>query len=1055
MREEGHFNLSAWALRHQSLVFFLMAVISLFGILSYRQLSQAEDPPFTFKVMVIQTLWPGADARQVQEELTDRISRKLQETASIDFLKSYSRPGESFIFFNVKDSAPASVVPETWYQVRKKVSDISNQLPSGVQGPFFDDEFGDVYTNIYALEGDGFTPAQLHDYADELRTELLRVPDVDKVSFLGDQNQHVFIEIDNRRLSTLGISPQQIAQALSEQNAVTSAGVLSTADDRIFVHPTGQFGSVEDLKNMLVRINDRTFHLGDIATIRRGYDDPPTQQMRFMSQPVLGIGITMQRGGDVIRLGKALDGASHALQQRLPAGLKLVQVTSMPRAVAHSVDDFLESVAEAVMIVLLVSLLSLGLRTGTVIVISIPFVLAATALGMRLFGIGLHKVSLGTLILALGLLVDDAIIAVEMMVVKLEQGWSRVRAAAFAYTSTAFPMLTGTLVTVSGFLPIVLAKSDTGEYTRSIFQVSALALVLSWLVAVMVIPLLGYHLLPRFGDRSEKENAWWVRLLPRRWKPASAAAPVVHPGGEADIYDTAFYRRFRRWLDFCLTHRYIVLTLTVVIFGLALAAFGLVPQQFFPSSDRPELLVDLRLPDSASFEATLTQVKRFETAVKGRPEIDNYVAFVGSGAPRFYLPLDEQLTQPNFAQVLIRAKDIKRREQLAHYLENDLLPRDFTAVRSRVSRLENGPPVGFPVQFRVNGGDIAQVRGIAEQVAAAMSTDPRTTNVQFDWDEPEERSVRFEVDQTRARELGITSQEVANFLAMTFSGSTATEYRERDKLIEVDLRAPASQRVMPEELERLAIPTPSGTPIPLRELGHVRYGLEYAVIWERNRQPSITVEADTRNGAQGLDVTRTIDQKLNALRARLPVGYRIEVGGSVEESQKAQVAINAQMPIMVLAVLVLLMIQLQSVGRTVMVVLTAPLGLIGVIGALLVFRQPFGFVALLGTIAMFGIIMRNSVILVDQIEQDIHIGHARWEAIVGATVRRFRPITLTASASVVALIPLLRSNFFGPMATALMGGITVATVLTLVYLPALYAAFFHVRRDEPPQGAAT
>lgn len=1055
MNDEGRFNLSAWTLRHQSLVFFIMVMVTLFGMLSYSRLSQSEDPPFTFKVMVIQTFWPGADAKQVQEQVTDRISRKLQETPSIDFLRSYSRPGESLVFFNVKDSAPASSVPDTWYQVRKKVGDIAAQLPPGVQGPFFNDEFGDVYTNIYALEGDGFNQAQLHDYADQLRAELLRVPGVAKVDFLGDQNQRVFIEIPNAKLSKLGISPQQIAQAINQQNAVAAAGVLTTTDDRVFVRPTGQFENLDALKNTLLRINNQTFRLGDIATIRRGYDDPPSQQMRFMAQPVLGIGITMQPGEDVVHLGKALDTATVALQKRLPAGLKLAEVTSMPHAVSHSVDDFLESVAEAVGIVLLVSLLSLGFRTGMVVVISIPFVLAATALCMELFGIGLHKVSLGTLVLALGLLVDDAIIAVEMMSVKLEQGWSRVRAAAFAYTSTAFPMLTGTLVTVSGFLPIALAKSGTGEYTRSIFEVSAIALLVSWLAAVVVIPLLGYHMLPEHHARAKPGQEWWARFFPRRWNEARSAkaAAIVHHEGDIEIYDTTFYRRFRGWVSFCLQHRFLVLAMTMVLFVISLAGFGLVPKQFFPSSDRPELLVDLRLPEGASFDATLSQVKRFEAAIKDRKEIANYVSFVGSGAPRFYLPLDQQLAQPNFAQFVITAKDIKQRESLARDLDG-LLQRDFTAVRSRVSRLENGPPVGFPVQFRINGDDIAKVRGIAEQVASVVRADPRTRNVQFDWDEPGERSVRFEIDQVKARQLGITSQDVANFLAMSLSGTTVSQYRERDKLIAVDLRAPKNDRVHPDQIERLAIPTPSGAAIPLGQLGRVSYGLEYGVIWERDRQPSINVQADTRNGAQGLDVTNTLDKKLDEVRSHLPVGYRVEVGGAVEQNQKAQGSINAQMPLMVIAVLTLLMIQLQSIGRTFMVVLTAPLGMIGVIGSLLLFGQPFGFVAMLGTIAMLGIIMRNSVILMDQIEQDIQAGHPRWEAIVGATVRRFRPITLTAAAAVLALIPLLRSNFFGPMATALMGGITVATVLTLFYLPALYAAWFRVRADEPAREVA-
>jgi len=1032
--EEGRFNLSAWALRHQPLVIFIITLVTLFGVLSYSRLAQSEDPPFTFRVMVIQTLWPGATAQQVQEQVTDRIAKKLQETANTDFLRSYSRPGESLIFYTMKDSAPANTVADQWYQVRKKVGDMRATLPQGVQGPFFNDEFGDVYTNIYTLQGDGFSPAQLHDYADKLRTVLLRVPGVAKVDYFGDQPEHIYIEITNTQLTRLGVSPQQIAQAINSQNAVQGAGTLTTADDRIFVRPSGQFPNSRALADTLIRVNDKSIRLGDIATIHRGYDDPPAQQMRFSGETVLGIGITMQPNQDVVRLGKSLDAKFKELQAQLPAGLTLKEVSSMPTAVSHSVDDFLRSVAEAVAIVLAVSLVSLGLRTGMVVVISIPVVLAITALFMEMFGIGLHKVSLGTLVLALGLLVDDAIIAVEMMSVKLEQGWNRTRAAAFAYTSTAFPMLTGTLVTVAGFLPIALAKSSTGEYTRSIFQVSAIALITSWFAAVVLIPLLGY------------------RLLPERKREAHL--PHDH---EHDIYNTRFYRRLRGWVAWCVDRRFLVLAGTVVVFAVAMAGFKFVPQQFFPSSDRSELLVDVRLQEGASFAATLRQVERLEKAIEGRPEIAHSVSFVGTGAPRFYLPLDQQLATPNFAQLVITTHSVEDREKLAQWME-PMLRSDFPAIRSRLSRLENGPPVGYQVQFRVSGDKIPDVRAVAEKVAAEVRADKRSANVQFDWDEPSERSVRFEVDQQKARELGISSSDISDFLAMTLSGYTVTQYRERDKLINVSLRAPREERVDPARLATLAMPTANG-PVPLGSIGQVKYDLEYGVIWERDRQPTITVQADVVGGAQGIDVTRAIDKKLNTLRAELPVGFRIEVGGPVEESAKGQTSINAQMPLMAVAVLTLLMVQLQSFARVLMVVLTAPLGLIGVVAALLLFGKPFGFVAMLGVIAMFGIIMRNSVILVDQIEQDISAGHKRVDAIVGATVRRFRPITLTAAAAVLALIPLLRSNFFGPMATALMGGITSATVLTLFFLPALYAAWFRVKhneRDEPegvPPGA--
>ena len=1018
---DSGFNLSSWTLRHQALVVFVLVLVTLFGIRSYSRLAQSEDPPFTFKVMVIQTLWPGATARQVQEEVTDRIARKLQESPDVDFLRSYSRPGESMLFFTIRDAAPPAQVPDTWYQVRKKVGDIAHTLPSGVHGPYFNDEFGDVYTDLYALEGDGFSPAQLHDYAERLRTELLRVPGVNKVDFIADQEQRIYVEIANTQLAKLGLTPQQIAAAVDAQNAIAAAGVYTTSDDRVFVRPSGQFQDVEALANTLIRVNDRVVRLGDIATIRRGYTDPPTQQMRFEHQTVLGIGVTMVPSGDVIELGQLLGQTTRRLQSALPAGLKLVEVSSMPHAVSRSISDFIEAVAEAIGIVLIVSLISLGARTGMVVVISIPLVLAATSLCMYLFGIGLHKVSLGTLVLALGLLVDDAIIAVEMMAVKLEQGFDRVRAAAFAYTSTAFPMLTGTLVTVAGFLPIALAKSATGEYTRSIFEVSAIALLLSWLAAVVVIPLLGFHILSE------------------------------HPGEPAehhDIYDTKFYTRLRGWIGWCVERRMVVLAVTLALFVVSLAGFAIVPQQFFPSSDRPELLVDLRLPEGASFAATLQTAQRFEATLAQRPEIEHFIDFVGTGAPRFYLPLDQQLPSPNLSQFVITAKSVRDRQRLAAAL-GEILRTQYATMRTRISRLENGPPIGFPVQFRVTGPEIETVRGLSQQVAQVMRADARTSNVQFDWDEPAERSVHFEIDQTKARALNVSSKDIADYLQMSLVGYTLTQFRERDQLIGVDLRAPQADRIDPAQIERLALPSPVGAAVPLAALGQFTYGLDYAVVWERDRQPTITVQSDVQRGAQGINVTNSLYARLASLRRQLPAGYRIDIGGAVEENGKAQASIFAQMPLMAIAVLTLLMVQLQSFGRVLMVVLTAPLGLIGVVLALLLFGKPFGFVAQLGTIAMFGIIMRNSVILVDQIEQDIRGGHSPWEAIIGATVRRFRPITLTATAAVLALIPLLRSNFFGPMATALMGGITVATVLTLFYLPALYALWFRVKRSAP------
>jgi len=1040
----GGFNLSEWALKHRTLVLYAMLVTALLGLLGYSHLGQSEDPPFTFKVMVIKTEWPGATAEQVQREVTDRIERKLQETPNVDFLQSYSKPGESMIFFNIKDSAPASAVPGTWYQVRKKVGDIQAQLPQGVVGPFFNDEFGDVYTNVYALEGDGYSDAELKDYADRMREVLLRVPDVAKVDYFGEQTQVIHVEISNRKLATLGLSPQDIVSVLQAQNAVVPAGSFETGSDHISLRGSGQFQTVASLEQVSFRANGRLFRLGDIARIYSGYQDPPDQQMRYAGHPVLGMGVTMQTGGDVIDLSKHLKPVIASLQQRLPAGLTLHTVTDGGVAVERSVGDFQEAVGEAILIVLIVSLLSLGLRTGMVVVISIPLVLAATAFCMWIFGIGLHKVSLGTLILALGLLVDDAIIAVEMMSVKLEQGYDRVKAAAFAYTSTAFPMLTGTLVTVAGFLPIALAKSSVGEYTRSIFQVSAIALLVSWLAAVIVIPYLGYRLLPEAHQHKPSPILAWLK---GRFPSLTKVLPEQgERKDENDVYSTPFYARFRELIRWCVQHRGRVLGAAAGLFVLAIIGFGFIPQQFFPGSDRPELLVDLRLPEGASYAAALEQTRRMEKFLSGERGIDNYVSYVGTGSPRFYLNLDQQLPQRNFAQFVVTAKDIEARDALFTALAAEL-DKGFPDVQGRVSRLENGPPVGFPVQFRVSGDDITQVRGIAAQVADVMRADPHAAGVQYDWDGPASKTVHLEVDQEKARLLGVDSDELSQFLNMSLSGYTATYYREADKLIGVDLRAPAAERANLNNVQNLMIPTAAGKSVPLSQIAKPVYGLEYGVVWERDRQPTITVRADTVGGAQGIDVTNAIDAKLADLRARLPLGYRIEVGGAVENSAKAQNSINVEMPVMLFVVFTLLMIQLQSFSRSVMVVLTAPLGLIGVSGALLLFHKPFGFMAMLGTIAMLGIIMRNSVILMDQIDHDIREGHKPFEAIVGATVRRFRPISLTAAAAVLALIPLVRSDLFGPMAVALMGGITVATVLTLFFLPALYAAWFRVPRE--------
>ena len=1046
----SRFNLSEWALHHRSLVLFAIVMCSIFGALAYTKLGQSEDPPFTFKVMVIRTNWPGAAALEVERQLTDRIERKLQEVPSVDWVRSYSKPGESLVFFAIRDSAPAETVPATWYQVRKKIGDIRGTLPAGIQGPYFNDEFGDTYTNLYAITGAGFDYRELKLAADRVRAEFLRVPGVAKVDFIGEQDERVFVEMSNAKLATLGIEPAQIFATLAAQNVVAPAGTFETPVDRIVVRPSGAYVSLDDIRELSLRAGGRIIRLGDVATVTRGYADPPTQTMRVGGREAIGVGVTMAAGGDVIHLGRDLDREIARLAPALPAGMELSEVASMPRAVQRSVNQFVRSLAEAVLIVLVVSLVSLGLRTGLVVAVSIPLVLAATFVAMAALDIGLHKISLGALILSLGLLVDDAIIAVEMMAIKLEQGLDRFRAASYAYTSTAFPMLTGTLVTVAGFLPIATAKSATGEYTRSIFQVSAIALVASWIVAVVVIPYLGYRMLPE--GAALHRPSWWARLRARlAGLPPPGSAPPAH-GDPLAVYRTPFYRRLRAAIDACVAHRAIVLVATVAVFAGAIALFRFVPQQFFPSSSRPELLVDLRLPEGSSYTATLAQARKLEAILDGERGIDGYVAYVGAGSPRFYLPLDQQLPQANFAQFVLTTAGSAERERLRDRLIG-LFETDFPELRGRVSRLENGPPVGFPVQFRVSGEDVAAVRRIATRVADVMRTDPGTVDVQFDWDEPS-KTIRLSVDQDKARLLGFTSQDVAAFLNNAVSGITVTQYREGDKLIDVVLRGAPEERARVAFLKDLAMPTRTGKAVPITQLVDIRHELEEGGVWRRNRLPTITVRSDVRGNAQGPDVAARIDPKLEALRATLPIGYRVEMGGAIEDSARGQKSIAAGVPLMLVTILTLLMLQLKSFVRTLMVVLTAPLGLVGVVAALLAFGKPFGFVAMLGTIALAGIIMRNSVILVDQIDQDIAAGSPPWEAIVDATVRRFRPIVLTAAAAVFALIPLTRSDFFGPMAVAMMGGLVVATVLTLVFLPALYAAWFRVRREAPDEQAA-
>ncbi|NUF42318.1 efflux RND transporter permease subunit [Acinetobacter pittii] len=1037
------FNLSEWALNNKGIVLYFMLLLGIIGAISYSKLSQSEDPPFTFKVMVVQTYWPGATAKEVSTLVTDRIEKELMTTGQYDKIMAYSRPGESMVTFVAKDSLTSAQIPDVWYNVRKKVNDIRHELPNGVQGPFFNDEFGDTFGNIYVLTGKDFDYALLKEYADRLQLQLQRVKDVSKVELIGLQDQKIWVEISNTKAVQLGIPVTAIQEALQKQNSMASAGFFETGTDRIQIRVSGHLQNIDEIKKTPLLVGDKTIQLGDVADVYRGFSQPAQPRMRFMGENGIGIAVSMRKGGDIIALGKNLETDFAQLQKTLPLGMKLQKVSDQPVAVQRSIHEFVKVLAEAVIIVLLVSFFSLGFRTGLVVAFSIPLVLAMTFAGMSLFDVGLHKISLGALILALGLLVDDAIIAVEMMAIKMEQGYSRIKAAGFAWKTTAFPMLTGTLITAAGFLPIATAQSSTGEYTRSIFQVVTIALLVSWIAAVLFVPYLGEKLLPDFTKLGH-QAPWYVRLWARLTKKTQPQTVAISQDHHYDPYQSSFYLRFRKMVEFCVTYRKTVIATTVGIFVLSVLMFKMVPQQFFPPSNRAEILVDLKLEEGASLTATEQAVKKVEKFLSKQKGIDNYVAYVGTGSPRFYLPLDQQLPQASFAQFVVLASSLDDRDDIRRSLETQikqLLPQ----VRTRVSLLENGPPVGYPLQYRVSGEDLNLVRKEAQQVAKVMSENPNTTNVHLDWGEPS-KIISIQIDQDRARQMGVSSLDLANFINASITGSAIEQYREKRELIEIRLRGDQAERVEVASLASLAVPTNNGTTVPLAQIAKIEYKFEDGLIWHRNRLPTITVRADIRTQLQPATVVGELAESMDKLRAELPSGYLIEVGGTVEESARGQNSVNAGMPLFLAVVMTLLMIQLKSLSRSTIVLLTAPLGLIGVVLFLLLFNKPFGFVAMLGTIALSGMIMRNSLILIDQIEQDRQAGHPTWEAIIEATVRRFRPIILTALAAVLAMIPLSRSIFFGPMAVAIMGGLIVATLLTLFFLPALYAAWFKVKK---------
>jgi multidrug efflux pump len=1020
------FNLSEWAVTHQPMVLFLIIMTLIVGIVSFSRLGRLEDPTFEVPQMTAVVVWPGATAQEVQDQVLNRIERKLQEIDQFDNARSFARQGFGGINLWMKGGSTKEELDAAWYQVRKKIGDIRQELPEGVRGPFFNDEYSDRYSVLYALSAPDLSMAELLTVTEDVKRKLQSVPGAGKVDVLGKQAERVYVEVSTRRLAALGIPPSAVFEALARQNLVAPAGSSDTAHDRVQVRVDGQLGGVKDIANVTLEVGGQLLRLADIATVRSGYEDPPSYSIRHNGVPVLAIGVKLQKKVRVTDFGKAVDTRMAQIRKELPAGVEIQQYADQPRVVDESIWEFERSFLEALAIVLAVSFLFLGWRTGIVVALSVPLVLGLVAAVMYAVGWNLDRISLGALIIALGLLVDDAIIAVEMMVVKLEQGVDRLEAATYAYTTTAFPMLTGTLVTAAGFMPVGFAKSIAGQYAGGIFWVVGLALILSWLVAVVFTPYLG------------------VKLLPKN----------LGQGAHHDVYNRPVYRRLRGIVDWAVQRRFVVLALTVALLGAAGAGMLKVQQQFFPTAARPELLVELRLREGASFAATERQVKVLEGVLAKDKDVEYFTAYTGGGTPIFYLSITPELPNPGFAQVVVKTAGIEQRERVrARLLELFAKDEALPDVKARVTRLEFGPPVGFPVQFRVIGPDKAVVRDIAYRVRDAVRQSPLVRDTQLDWNE-QVRSVRVQVDQDKARQLGLTNADVQGLVQTTLDGAPVTQIRRGEELIDVIVRASAEERRGIGQIGDLQVFTRSGVTVPLSQIAHIQPTFEEPVLWRRNRDMVLTVRSDLADGVQGPYATEQIRPSLKPIVDSLPAGYRIEQGGAIEESDKANVALFAIFPAMFAVTLLLLMIQLQSFSRMFMVFMTAPLAIIGVVPALLIFHSPFGFVALLGVIALGGMIMRNSIILVDQIDQDIAQGVAPWTAIVEATVRRSRPVVLTAAAAVLAMIPLTHSVFWGPMAISIMGGLIMATALTLIFVPALYAAWFRIRRDSPAQAPA-
>jgi multidrug efflux pump subunit AcrB len=1018
--KSGGFNLSEWALKHRSITVYLMLIAVFAGLASFYRLGRGEDPTFIIKTMVVQAQWPGATVEETMKQVTERLERTLQETPHLDFLRSFTRAGVSTVFVNLDGKTNAQQVADTWYHVRKSVGDMRHTLPAGVLGPGFNDEFGDTFGIIYGVTADGFSHRELRDHVESLRSQLLSVPDVSKIELLGVQDEQIFIEFSMTELAELGIDRTALLAALQAQNAVRPAGLIETDDEAISLRVSGSFETEQDIANVNFAVGGRMLRLADIATVRRGFSDPPQPLFRVNGTPAIGLAIAMRDGGDILTLGENVTAAVEKAKAELPLGIEPILVSDQAVTVEVAVSEFMSSLWQAVGIILAVSFISLGVRPGLVIAMAIPLTLAIVFIVMDLAGIDMQRISLGALIIALALLVDDAMTTTDAMLTRLGEGDDKVSAATFAYRTYAYAMLAGTFVTIAGFVPVGFAASSAGEYTFSLFAVVSIALIVSWFVAVLFAPLLGIAIL----------------------KPPKAST------GEPGF----IMRAYRGFLSLAIRLRYLTIAITIGLFVASLMAMPLIPRQFFPSSDRPELLVDITLPQNASIYASEAATERFDALLKDDPDVERWSTNVGRGAIRFYLPLNVQLPNSFFSQVVIVAKDVEARDRLQVKLEA-ALAEQFPNAIARVYPLELGPPVGWPVQYRVSGPDISQVREIALKLAGVVAANPNTELVNFDWLEPA-RQLRIRVDQDEARRLGISSQSLAQLLQTVVSGVPVTQVRDDIYLINVVARGTDEQRLSINSLRTLQVPLPGGRTVPLAQFARFDYEQEYPLVWRRDRVPNLTVQSDIRPGVLPDQVVSALEQPIAALSATLPPGYAIATGGTVEESAKSQASVLAVVPVMIFIMFTVLMFQLKGFQRLLIVLSVGPLGLIGVVGALLLSGRPLGFVAILGILALLGMITKNAVILLGQIDAERAAGKDVMQAAIDASTARFRPIILTAISTVLGMIPIAFTVFWGPMAFAIMGGLMVATILTLIFLPTLYVTWFSWREGRTDRGPA-